>query len=159
MYVSAIVSSALPLWHWNGDCTATPVTLGSCLRPGGVMATPTFCHALPTARRLRRLDSLALCCDDVRSFSPEHGFCQIKFFRWSHLRTDAACAAEKRVCQRRWRLAFLGPLRSQACSEVRRRGCLVRALVDLRRQRGPWHSYGVSRNSVPPRPRRNGRPE
>ena len=50
---------------------------------GGVMATPTFCHALPTARRLRRLDSLALCCDDVKTFSPEHGPCQIKFFRWS----------------------------------------------------------------------------
>jgi hypothetical protein len=49
----------------------------------------------PSARRLRRLDSLALCCGDVRTFSPEHGFCQIKFFRWSHLRTDAACAARK----------------------------------------------------------------
>jgi hypothetical protein len=37
----------------------------------------------PPARRLRRLDSLALCCDDVNTFSPEHGICQIKFFRWS----------------------------------------------------------------------------
>ena len=37
----------------------------------------------PPARRLRRLDSLALCCDDVKTFSPEHGPCQIKFFRWS----------------------------------------------------------------------------
>jgi hypothetical protein len=37
----------------------------------------------PPARRLRRLDSLALCCDDVKTFSPEHGLCQIKFFRWS----------------------------------------------------------------------------
>ena len=56
---------------------------GHALWSGGVMATPTFCHALPTARRLRRLDSLALCCDDVKTFSPEHGLCQIKFFRWS----------------------------------------------------------------------------
>ena len=56
---------------------------GHALWSGGVMATPTFCHALPTARRLRRLDSLALCCDDVNAFSPEHGPCQIKFFRWS----------------------------------------------------------------------------
>jgi len=56
---------------------------GHALWSGGVMATPTFCHALPTARRLRRLDSLALCCDDVKTFSPEHGPCQIKFFRWS----------------------------------------------------------------------------
>ena len=54
---------------------------GHALWSGGVMATPTFCHALPTARRLRRLDSLALC--DVKTFSPEHGPCQIKFFRWS----------------------------------------------------------------------------
>ena len=37
----------------------------------------------PPARRLRRLDSLALCCDDVNTFSPEHGICQIKLFRWS----------------------------------------------------------------------------
>jgi hypothetical protein len=37
----------------------------------------------PPARRLRRLDSLALCCGDVNTFSPEHGICQIKFFRWS----------------------------------------------------------------------------
>ena len=56
---------------------------GHALWSGGVMATPTFCHALATARRLRRLDSLALCCGDVRTFSPEHGPCQIKFFRWS----------------------------------------------------------------------------
>ena len=35
------------------------------------------------ARRLRRLESLALCCDDVKAFSPERGLCQIKFFRWS----------------------------------------------------------------------------
>src|SRR5580704_8806397 len=56
---------------------------GHALWSGGVMATPTFCHALPTARRLRRLDSLALCCDDVKTFSPKHGLCQIKFFRWS----------------------------------------------------------------------------
>jgi hypothetical protein len=33
---------------------------GHALWFGGVMATPTFCRALPTARRLRRLDSLAL---------------------------------------------------------------------------------------------------
>ena len=57
---------------------------GHALWSGEVMATPTFCHALPTARRLRRLDSLALCCDDVKAFSPEHGPCQIKFFRWPH---------------------------------------------------------------------------
>ena len=35
----------------------------------------------PPARRLRRLDSLALCCGDVGTFSPERGLCQIKFLR------------------------------------------------------------------------------
>jgi hypothetical protein len=37
----------------------------------------------PPARRLRRLNSLAFCCGDANTFSPEHGLCQIKFFRWS----------------------------------------------------------------------------
>ena len=37
----------------------------------------------PPARRLRRLNSLALCCSDAKTFSPEHGLCQIKFLRWS----------------------------------------------------------------------------
>ena len=41
-----LCQTPLPLWHWSGDCAATPVTLGSWLWPGGVMATPTFCHAL-----------------------------------------------------------------------------------------------------------------
>src|ERR1700722_18903596 len=81
MYVSAIVSNAPGI----GAATALrpQSRWGHALWSGGVMATPTFCHALPTARRLRRLDSLALCCDDVKRFSPEHGLCQIKFFRWS----------------------------------------------------------------------------
>ena len=59
------------------------------------MATPTICHALPTGATFASPDSLALCCGDVKPFSREHGLCQIKFFRWSHLRTDAACTARK----------------------------------------------------------------
>src|ERR1700734_2817960 len=79
MYVSAIVSNAPGI----GAATALrpQSRWGHASWSGGVMATPTFCHALPTARRLRRLDSLALC--DVKTFSPDHGPCQIKFFRWS----------------------------------------------------------------------------
>ena len=42
----------------------------------------------PPARRLRRLDSLALCCGDVKTFSPEHGLCQIKFFRRGKTKPD-----------------------------------------------------------------------
>jgi hypothetical protein len=40
----------------------------------------------PPARRLRRLDTLALCCDDVRTFSPERGLCQIKILSLVHAR-------------------------------------------------------------------------
>jgi hypothetical protein len=112
----------------------------------------------PSARRLRRLDSLALCCGDVGHSRPNTASVKLNSFAGPIYAQTRRARPEKRVCQRRWRLAFLSPLRSQACSEARQRGCLVRALVDLRRQRGPWHSYGVSRNSVPPRPRRNERP-
>ena len=68
---------------------------GHALWPGGSWLPRLSATPYPSARRLRRLDLLALCCGDVRTFTPDHGFCQIKFFRWSHLRTDAACAARK----------------------------------------------------------------
>ena len=50
MYVSAIVSSALPLWHWSGDGAATPVTLGSCLMARRSHGYPDFLPRL-THRR------------------------------------------------------------------------------------------------------------
>ena len=112
----------------------------------------------PPARRLRRLDLLALCCGDVKPFSPEHGLCQIKFFRWSHLRTDAACTARKARLSKAMATCLFESPPIVGLLEARGRGCLVRALVEIRRRRGRWHSYGVSRNSVPPRPRRNERP-
>jgi hypothetical protein len=67
----------------------TPVTLGSCPMVRRSHGYPDFLPRLPAARRLRRLDSLALCCDDVKTFSPEHGLCQIKFFPGP----NAQCAA------------------------------------------------------------------
>jgi hypothetical protein len=50
MYVLAIVSSALPLWHWSGDGAATPVTLGSCLMVRRSHGYPDFLPRL-THRR------------------------------------------------------------------------------------------------------------
>ena len=112
----------------------------------------------PPARRLRRLDSLALCCGDVGHSRPNTASVKLNSFAGPIYAQTRRALPEKRVCRRRWRLAFLSPLRSRACSEARRRGCLVSALVDLRRRRGPWHTHGVSRNRVLPRPRQNERP-
>ena len=59
------------------------------------MATPTFCHALPTGATFASPGFACPLLWRLKPFSPEHGLCQIKFFGWSHLRTDAACAARK----------------------------------------------------------------
>ena len=89
---------------------------GHALWSGGVMATPTFCHALPTARRLRRLDSLALCCDDVNTFSPEHGLCQIKFIRWCQRPMRQNEARPARTARSGARSQGLGPRRCMIAS-------------------------------------------
>ena len=84
MYVSAIVSNASSALALERRLRCDPSHAG--VMPYGpaeswlprLSATP-----YPPARRLRRLDSLALCCGDVKTFSPEHGLCQTKFFRRS----------------------------------------------------------------------------
>ena len=131
-----------------GDCIKRPSALALerrlPLRPrshagvmpykrGGVMATPTFCHALPTGATFASPGFACPLLGDVKTFSPESGLCQIKFFRWSHLRTDAACADRKACLSKaRWRLAFWVPSDRRPAPKRRWRGCLVRALVDLR---------------------------
>jgi hypothetical protein len=65
----------------------------------------------PPARRLRRLDSLALCCDDVRTFSPEHASVKLNSFAGPNARSRG----------RRLQLIFFaGPL--PRCTALRRAG-------------------------------------
>ena len=119
-----------------GDCVKRPSALAlerrrrcdpshaprgrHALWPGGVMAAPTLCHASPTGA--------------VPFASPGFRLPSVVATRQSHSRPNTASVKlnslagpiyaqtrralpEKRVCRRRWRLAFLNPLRSWACSK------------------------------------------
>ena len=71
----------------SGDCAATPVTLGSCLMVRRSHGYPDFLPRLTHRRDVCvawiRLPSVVA---TKKTFSPEHGVCQIKFFRWSQRR-------------------------------------------------------------------------
>ncbi|SRR5260370_12549233 len=95
---SSDVSSALPLWHMERRLRFDPSRAGVTLDGPAESWLPRLSAApYPPARRLRRLDSLALFCDDVMTFSPDRAFCQINFFTYPSIQSGKA----KRLFPRR----------------------------------------------------------